>query len=266
VTGLQLAGLYVYPVKSLRGYAVDRVEIVEGRIAGDRLWIVVDAGGAFMHQRDYPRMARVGTSLDGDTLSLRAADRSDLHVPMPKPAVDMPVTYIQLWRRRAPVIPAGIDADRWLTSALGVSCRLMAFVPDRPALDCPSYELQSSLQDATPFHLTTEESLADLNARMAEPIPMNRFRPNLVVRGGAPYAEDDWKRLEIGGTVLRWVKHCTRCAMTMTDHETGARARREPLYTLSTYRRLGSEVAFGHYYEPESWGQSLQRGDMVRVL
>ena len=113
-----------------------------------------------------------------------------------------------------------------------------------------------------------EESLADLNARMATPIPMNRFRPNIVVCGGVPYEEDIWKALAIGEgeTTLRWIKPCTRCVATTTDQETGERANREPLYTLTRYRRLGNAVVFGHYLVAETWGEWLRVGDQVTVL
>ena len=114
--------------------------------------------------------------------------------------------------------------------------------------------------------LTSESWLADLNARMASPIPMNRFRPNLVVRGAPAYAEDAWKRIAAGENVFRSIKPCTRCAMTMTDQETGVRDRRDPLYTLGTYRRLGSQVAFGHYLAADSWSGLLRVGDAVAVL
>jgi uncharacterized protein YcbX len=142
----------------------------------------------------------------------------------------------------------------------------MAFASEASALDVPEYELNSSLQDATPFHLTSEESLADLNQRLPAPIPMNRFRPNLVVRGTAAYAEDGWKRIAIRNSLFRWIKACTRCITTTTDQETGERDRREPLFTLSKYRREGKEVVFGHYWVADEWGEKLRVGDTVTVL
>jgi uncharacterized protein YcbX len=136
-------------------------------------------------------------------------------------------------------------------------------VPDAPGLTVPHYEVHSSLQDATPFHLTSEESLADLNLRAGTSLPMNRFRPNLVVRGAHPYAEDAWKTVTIGETVLRWIKPCTRCVATTTDQETGERKGREPLATLARYRRLGLSVVFGHYFMAERWGADLKVGDSL---
>lgn len=265
---MQLTGIYIYPVKSLRGVRLERTTIENGRLPGDREWIVVDPDGRFMHQRDYPQMARVAATVTPSGLTLSSDGVGSLAVTRPDAALASThaLTHVQLWRRAAPVVHAGQEADAFLTEALGVPCHLMAFAWNAPAYSVPSYETHSSLQDATPFHLTSEDSLADLNGRMEVPIPMNRFRPNLVVRGAAPYAEDDWKHFGIGAHTFRWIKPCTRCVMTTTDQETGARARREPLYTLSTYRRFGSEVVFGHYVVAETLDGPLAVGDEVRAL
>jgi len=265
---IELTGIYIYPVKSLRGVRLEDAPLENGRLVGDRNWLLVDSFGRFMHQRDYAQMTRVEARITRGGIVVRTDGRAALEIERPdfsRISTDT-ITHVRLWRRSAPVIAVGREADAWFTRALGVPCRLMAFVPGAAALNVPSYEIHSSLQDATPFHLTAEESLADLNARMAAPIPMNRFRPNLVVRGAAPYAEDDWKTIAIGETTLRWIKPCTRCVATTTDQETGERSSRDPLLTLARYRRVGPEVAFGHYLAPETWGERLRVGDRVTVL
>ena len=265
--GVELSGIYIYPVKSLRGISLTDAPLAEGRLVGDREWLVVDRAGRFMHQRHYRQMTSVNATPAAGGIVLHAKGLAPLEVHRPPRPIpdDVPIVHVRLWRRSAPVTPVSDEADAWLTRALGVECRLMAFVPEAPALSVPAYEVHSSLQDATPFHLTTEESLADLNARMAVPIPMNRFRPNLVVRGAAPYAEDDWKSLSIGGTTLEWIKPCTRCVATTTDQETGARASGEPLLTLARYRRIGNDVVFGHYLLATTWGDRLRVGDPVTI-
>jgi uncharacterized protein YcbX len=265
---VELTGIYIYPVKSLRGVSLDAGGLTNGRLDGDRNWLVVDSAGRFMHMRDYRQMARVEAVITARGIALRAAGLAELEVPSPDFVTLSPddITHVQLWRRSAPVTHGSREADAWLTAALGVPCQLMAFVPDAIAFNVPSYEAHSSLQDATPFHLTTEESLADLNGRMAVPIPMNRFRPNLVVRGAAPYAEDGWKTITIGETTLRWIKPCTRCVATTTDQESGERASREPLFTLARYRRMGSEVVFGHYLVADVWGPALRVGDAITIV
>ena len=265
---MELTGIFIYPVKSLRGVRLEDAPLLNGRLVGDRTWLLVNRFGRFMHLRDYPQMARVEATITKRGLSVRTDTMPELEIEPPHGSPDdlSGLTHVRLWRRSAPVVAVGAHADEWFSRALGVACRLMAFVPEAPALNVPSYEVHSSLQDATPFHLTTEESLADLNARMATPIPKNRFRPKLVVRGAPAYSEDQWKAIAIGDTVLRWIKPCTRCVATTTDQETGERKGREPLFTLAQYRRVGTEVAFGHYLVADTWGERLRVGDPVTVL
>ena len=268
---MELAAIYVYPVKSLRGFQVTRAQIQQGGIAGDRMWVVLNKHGMFMHQRDYPQMARVAATYSPSALVLQTEGMTPLEVPLSAdPALGESASgaarYVHLWRRSAPVVPTTPEADGWLSDALGHRAYLMALTRAVPARNCPDYERSSTLQDATPFHLTSESSLADLNTRTSVVVPMNRFRPNVVVSGFPAYAEDDWKRIAIGGIQLRWIKHCTRCVTTMTDQVTGARERREPLLALSTYRRLGPEVVFGHYLVADTMSGHIEVGDRVNVL
>jgi uncharacterized protein YcbX len=260
---ISLTGIFVYPVKSLRGVALNEAVVVGHRLRGDREWLLLDPDNRFLHQRDYPQMARIRVTPTADGLALGAAGQRDLVVTRPSP--DASVEYVRLWRRLAPVRHVTGSADAWLTAALGVAARLMAFAPEVASLEGPSWEADASLQDATPFHLTSQDSLDDLNRRIGEPIPMNRFRPNLVVSGAAPYAEDAWQDVRIGPISLRWIKPCTRCKLTMTDQETGQRPSGEPLRTLATYRRVGSEVVFGHYFTAGGNGD-LRLGDQLQVL
>lgn len=267
VEAAAVSALFIYPVKSLRGTPVDAVRLRDGRIAGDREYLVLNERGEFMDQRHYPQMARVEASLTTDGLRLRSAGFPDLEVRSPATAVaDHSIIQVHLWRRSAPVTATSAAADRWLSDVLDVPCRLMVFAADAPASNVPFYEVHSSLHDATPFHLTSEESLVDLNARAGTSLPMNRFRPNLVVRGASAYAEDSWKTVAIGDTVLRWIKACTRCVTTTTDQVTGERRSREPLATLSKYRRTGSAVVFGQYLVAEHCGDGLRVGDPLRIV
>ena len=263
---VQLSGIYIYPVKSLRGLSLSEIAIEGGRFPGDRTWLLVDAGNHFMHQRDHPQMARIEVRPDADGVVLGAPNLPDLRLTRRTlAAASVPIEYVKLWRRSAPVAHVDTHADEWLTAALRVPCRLMEFVPDAPALNVPHYEVHANLHDATPFHLTAEESLADLNSRMDAPIPMNRFRPNLVVRGAAPYAEDGWKTFAIGENRFRWIKPCTRCVATTTDQQTGVRSPHEPLRALSRYRRHWGAVVFGHYVVADAWGGQLRLGDPVTL-
>jgi uncharacterized protein YcbX len=260
-----VSGLFIYPIKSCQGVSVPSANLVGGRLAGDREYMVVSRRGKFMDMRHFPQMARVEANITATGLRLRSAGFPDLEVRAPR-IREPEIEHVKIFRRSAPVTSTTVEADQWLSDVLGVSCRLMSFVGDAPALNAPAYEEHASLHDATPFHLTSEESLADLNARARASVPMNRFRPNVVVRGASAYAEDSWKTVAIRDTVLHWVKACTRCVATTTDQLTGERMGREPLATLRTYRRRGLTVVFGHYFMPVRWGAEIRVGDAVSVL
>jgi uncharacterized protein YcbX len=158
----------------------------------------------------------------------------------------------------------GERAAAWFTQFLGSACSLVHMAeqvvrPADPAFAPP--ESRVSFADGFPFLLISEESLADLNGRLADPLPMNRFRPNLIVAGGEPYAEDGWKEIQIGGVSLKVVKPCGRCVVTTTDQSTGERGQ-EPLRTLATYRRRDGLVMFGQNVVHERPGR-LRLGDRV---
>lgn len=263
----RLSAIHIYPIKSLRGIALDSATITAGRLNGDREWLLVDGRGRFMHQRDYPQMARLDVSRTSFGIFVESESAGLLSLPTGlAPREPQKVEYVRLWRRSAPVTHVSDEADAWFSAALAVpGARLMAFVASHLALDGMPYERSASLQDATPFHLTSEESLHDLNRRMSSPIPMNRFRPNLVVRGAEPYAEDAWERFAIGEMSFQWIKPCCRCAITTTDQLTGARPTREPLRTLAKYRRIGYDVAFGHYVVALRPHGTLRVGDNLAI-
>jgi uncharacterized protein YcbX len=261
---IELTEIHIYPVKSLQGTRLDEARVVGGRLPGDREWLLVDDSGQFMDMRTYPQMARLHPEITADGLLVHGHRQAPLQVQRPDVRPEK-VTFVPLWRRAAPVVHVTPKADEWFTRELGVEASLMSFVRDTAGLEVPWYEEWSSLQDATPFHLTSEDSLADLNGRMAAPIPINRFRSNLVVKGAEPYAEDHWKRFSIGAMSFRWVKPCTRCVATTTDQVTGERLTREPLRTLATYRRWQDQVVFGHYVVAEELEGVLRPGDRVQV-
>ena len=173
-------------------------------------------------------------------------------------------TAVRVWKDTCRAAWLGERPAAWFSDFLGSSCGLvyMAGETIRPA--DPAYApggTRVSFADAFPFLLISEESLADLNLRLADPLPMNRFRPNLVVAGAAPYQEDRWDRVEIKGLGFRIVKPCARCVVTTTDQLTTERGR-EPLRTLATYRQVNGKVMFGQNVVHERQGR-LRLGDAV---
>lgn len=265
-SALRVSALHWYPVKSCRGASLSEAVIGPRGIAGDRSFMVVDAVGRFLTQRVLPRMALVEPRVADDTLLLTVPGGAALSVPILHGGSRREVV---IWRDNCVAIDQGDEAAAWLSDFLSVPCRLVRISDDMVRRVDPAFALrptdQVSFADAYPFLLTTEASLADLNSRLSTPLPMDRFRPNIVVHRAAPYAEDSWGRIRIGEITFAVVKPCARCTITTVDQSSGERAR-EPLRTLARYRRVrGQGVMFGQNLVHESTGV-IRVGDAVELL
>ncbi|HEV2091982.1 MAG TPA: MOSC N-terminal beta barrel domain-containing protein [Rubrobacter sp.] len=257
-----LGGVYVYPIKSCGGISLQSAELGATGLLGDRRWMLVDEGGGFLSQRQHPRMALISPSLAPDRLVVRAPGMPDLEVPLE--GKTGPRLDVEVWGDAQRGVRAGGEADRWFGRFLGFPCRLVRKPDDDVRPVDSAYARsgdQTSFADSFPLHLISEASLEDLNRRLESPVPMNRFRPNLVVRGCGPYAEDDWGEVRVGGAVFRVAEPCPRCAITTVDQGSGERGK-EPLKTLATYRKFGGEVLFGRYLIHASLG-TVRVGDPV---
>jgi uncharacterized protein YcbX len=263
---IQIASLHFYPIKSCRGIALGAARLDARGIAGDRAYMVVDEDGGFLTQRELPRMALIEPRPDGEGLLIEAPGMEPLTVRGHEAG---PVREVTVWDDRCQAIEMGDDAASWLSEYLATPCRLVRISPDAVRPVNPTFAVRADNQigfaDSFPLLLTSESSLADLNARMDSPLPMNRFRPNVVVRGAAPYAEDAWTRIRLGGVVANVVKPCARCPITTTNQETARRAK-EPLRTLATYRHVaGKGVMFGQNVIHDAPGV-IRLGDPVVLL
>jgi hypothetical protein len=207
--------------------------------------MVIDRRGQFISQRTHPRLALVRPAIHGDTLQVTAPGMPALELPLhPGPSV---TTMAVVWRDACEALWTGERPAAWFSEALDTPCSLVHMPDDTVRPADPAYAppgVRVSFADAFPFLLISEESLQDLNTRLPAPLAMNRFRPNLVIRGGGPYVEDSLGAFRLGGIEFRVVKPCDRCVVTTTDQETTERGF-EPLRTLATYRKVGGEVMFG---------------------
>jgi len=247
--------LYLYPLKSARGIPVPVLQFDERGPIGDRRWMLIDPDAQFLSQRRIPRMALLHVALQEDALHVDAPGMPTLMVPRPAGGRDGEDTGERLiagvWDDAVTVCRASADADRWFTAFLDQPCSLVTMPDDAIRLVDPTYAptpRSVTLADAFPLLLLGAGSLDELNGRLAAKgvpaVGIDRFRPNIVVSGAAPHAEDGWHRLVGSGIALDIVKPCARCAIVTVDQERGVRVV-EPLKTLETYRRRGSKVYFG---------------------
>jgi uncharacterized protein len=239
-----LSGMYVYPIKSCAGISLQSADLSATGLRHDRRWMLVDETGEFMSQRAHPRMALISVRFAPERLIVSAPDMDELEISLCRQTGDSIVVRVWGDTNRGALVSE--EADRWFSEFLEFPCRLVG-KPDDPRLVDSSFAEsgdQVSFADGFAFLLISEASLGDLNGRLEDPLPMNRFRPNFVVRGCGPYAEDGWSRLRIGSVPFRVAEPCPRCAITTVDQETGIRGK-EPLRTLATYRKSEGEVFFG---------------------
>jgi uncharacterized protein len=264
-SGIYLSQLHVYPIKSAGGVPIEAWDVDGRGLRHDRRWMLVDEAGRFMSQRRYRRMALVRVRIEPDHLAVEAPEMPPLEVPL-RPRGGKP-RLARVWNDLVEISTAASDADSWFGEFLGTRCSLV-YLPDESMRQVdPAYggtEDQVGLADGFPFLLVSEASLDDLNARLEHPLPMNRFRPNLVVGGCEPFAEDGWSLIRIGEITLRVVKPCARCTITTVDQSTAATSK-EPLRTLASFRRAGNKVLFGQNLIHDDKG-TLRTGDTVEVV
>lgn len=260
-----LSEISVYPIKACGAVSQTRWELEPRGLRLDRRWMVVDTAGVFMTQRDYPRLTLVSVRLHTEHLTLNAPGMEPLDVPLAPPGGrHLPVV---IWDDGVEAADAGEDAAGWFSEYLETACRLVGMTDRSVRPVNPEYAVNHdvvSFADGYPLLLISEASLADLNSRLESPISMKRFRPNLVVKGCEPFAEDTWKEIAIGDVHFHLVKPCARCTVPTVDLATGEKGV-EPLRTLKTFRNVGNQVMFGQNLIHAANG-TLAMGDEVRIV
>ena len=270
---MTLSAIHRYPVKSCRGEAVTSAVVEPQGLAGDRRWMLVDRAGEAVTAREVHRLVLVHPELTPTGLRVTAPGATtELEVDVPDPAVQVPVA---VFASSFIAAPAGPVADAWFSAALGTDVRLVHLDDPTRRPTSPDFghsDDRVSTADGYPLLVATEASLAALNDEVLaaaptgrEPVPMTRFRPNVVVRGAVAWAEDDWRVVRIGGATFRAVKGCARCVMTTIDPDTADRDK-EPLQTLARVRRHDGTTWFGVNLVPDTPGATIRVGDAVEVL
>ncbi|HEX3337429.1 MAG TPA: MOSC N-terminal beta barrel domain-containing protein [Jatrophihabitans sp.] len=270
---LSLTAINRYPVKSCRGEGVRSATVEPWGLAGDRRWMLVDDDGILISAREHPRLLLVVPRLRNDGgLAFTSPDAPDLAVEPPRPDSLVPV---RLWSSELVAAAASAQAHAWFSKIIGGPARLVHL--DDPTRRRPNPDFAEptdyvSLADGYPVLLTSAGSLAALNDLIASgpradegPLPMTRFRPNLVVDGAAAWAEDGWRRIRVGDAVFRAAKGCDRCVLTMIDPDTALKTK-EPIATLARHRRWDGETWFGMNLIPDTPGVEIAVGDEIQIL
>jgi uncharacterized protein YcbX len=243
----EVVSLHVYPVKSMGGLLVSSFRMTDRGPEHDRRFMLVDGDRRFLSQRECPSMALFRTSMAEGRLEVRHASDPSGGVSVPLRPATGEELRVQVWDDECVAWRVSETADRWFSGILGREC-VLVYMPDhslRPVDPdyAPGGEV-TSFSDGYPVLVIGESSLEDLNVRLSVPVSMDRFRPNIVFRGGEPFSEDGFRHIRIGDVDFFGVKPCARCVVTTIDPSTGV-AGKEPLATLSTYRSRGGKVNFG---------------------
>ena len=265
---MKVTEINIYPIKSTRRIALLESEVMPRGLPWDRRWMLVDDEGKFITARQHPTLAVVETHFAGNVLQVSVDGRQPLQLPLRPPGSE--TMKVSIWRDQCDALLAGEEADAWFSEYLGISCRLVQMTDDLVRGVDPDFGQpgdQVSFADGFPLLLLSEASLEDLNSRMDESVSMRRFRPNLVVDGEQPYAEDNWQHLRVGEVEFAGVKNCSRCVFTTVDPDTGIKhPDKEPLRTLGSYRRRPEGgVYFGQNLIPRSGGV-IHVGDAVEII
>ncbi|MFC3334372.1 MOSC domain-containing protein [Flavobacterium palustre] len=268
---LQLSEIWIYPVKSLGGIALKEAKVTVRGLENDRRWLLVDENGLFVTQREHPELALFQPEMDSEFLKIthkgKQSEALKVSVATDYPKLKSKIK-VQIWEDEVEAYEVSDNANAWFSERLGFVAKLVYMPEENHRKVDPDYAVsadnETAFSDGFPFLLIGQSSLDDLNSRLAIPVPILRFRPNIVFTGGEAYEEETWKEFTIGSLVFYGVKPCGRCVMTTVDPENGNFAGKEPLHTLSQYRKVGKKVIFGQNVIAGQEGV-LQIGNMLRI-
>ena len=269
---MYLSEINIYPIKSLAGISLKESKIERRGLEFDRRWMLIDENNKFLTQREFPKMATLRTEILPDGLQI-SNNGSSLTVPFELRGSET-MQSVKIWSSRCKAKIYENAVNEWFSDILQTNCKLALMPEDTKRKVNYFYAVKKddhvSFADGYPFLLIGDSSLSDLNSRLEEPLPMNRFRPNFVVSDSEGFAEDAWKRIKIGETVFHVVKPCARCVMTTIEQTTGEKDGKEPLKTLAGFRTpkrsIKKKILFGQNLIAENAGDILRVGDRVEVL
>lgn len=245
MSGLRLTEIWIYPIKSMGGIRLNSAKVEGKGLKFDRRWMLVDENNTFISQRKISRLALFKLAMKLDFFLVRFKNES-IELPFCTPQNTKPI-LATIWDDQVSTIEVSENFSQWFSDKLGFQCKLVSFPEKNTRLVDAQYAISQnhvSLADGYPILTIGQSSLDDLNQKLESPVPMDRFRPNLVFTGGQPYEEDSWIEFTIGMNKFMGVKPCSRCVLTTIDQLTGEQGK-EPLATLATYRKKENQIYFG---------------------
>ena len=261
---LNVSELYIYPIKSLAGIKLNRAEVSDRGFKYDRRWMLIDEHNRFISQREVALMALLKVTIEDENLLITYNDTS---IKVPFIFENKAVIQVNIWDDTCEALVIDENIDKWFSKHLDINCRLV-YMPDASLrVTDPRYAPEgcvTSFADAYPFLLISQASLDDLNSRLEMAVPIDRFRPNIVISGGQPYQEDEMNELTINGVSFFGVKLCARCNIPTIDQQT-AKAGKEPTKTMARYRLKNNKIYFGQNLIHTGAGY-IAVGDEVNVL
>jgi uncharacterized protein YcbX len=261
-----VSALYIYPVKSLGGIALQQSKLSELGLQYDRRWMIIDKNNEFISQRTYPSLALLGTILEKDNIKIYHKHTGEsIDVPLlPNTSIKKQVT---IWDDVCEGVVVDEQINVWLSDYLQKKVELVFMPETSERLVDYRYVMEdstTSFSDGYSFLLISEASLEELNNLAGTDFGMDRFRPNIVVTESLPQEEEEWHEMQIGTGLFTGVKPCARCVLTTIDQDSGIGGK-EPLKTLATYKRVGKRILFGQNLVYNGGGKLIKIGDEVLV-
>ena len=258
-----LKSLYIYPIKSTKAISLNSTTVDRLGLQWDRRWMLVDDEGKYMTQRHFPMMSQLRVELKRNKAELHIPNKSPLSI---QPEPNQHRMTVKIWDDQVDAMHVSEDIDAAVSEFLQTSCRLVFFDDDAERSVDQNYakpDDTTAFSDGFPLLVISQGSLDALNERMDEPVSMLRFRPNLVIDGVSPFAEDEYNRMQIGDVIFRIVKPCARCVMVNVNPQTAEKSA-IVLRTLVSFRQMDGKVYFGQNVIPDCSG-NITIGDTVKL-
>lgn len=261
---LEISGLNVYPIKSLGGIALKKAELTNTGFAYDRYWMLVDENGKFITQREVPDLARFKLRFSSKGLIVEY-EESGIEVPFVQKHNDKRLISVEIWKEELVAQKEEAEVNDWFSQRIGRKVFLVRFSSKENRYVKRHPEAQINFPDGGQYLLLGESSLDNLNKQLDEVISIDRFRANIIFKGGGAHLEDEWESIEIGSCLFEVTKSCARCKIITINQKTGE-VGKEPLQTLSKYRLFENKIWFGRFFKWQgNEGSEISIGNKIRI-